>query len=178
MRPKRSQHSEALSSKLRAAVQVQGTRSKFSDAGKMARMPDPFDAVTSEEEQAQWPEFLLNLKAWLCGADAQFEGDMAFVDSHINDEVEMQSLTDDSQQRSQELHSEEISVDGTRIYSTSPIAALRAACASLGLSQHGNRSQLFARLVKHLQRHDLLASHAAQRKVLPHPQRVEEISHI
>ena len=81
------------------------SRSKFSDAGKMVRMPDPFIAVGVDEEQARWPDFLLNLKAWIYAADASFEQDFALIDAHINDPVEMDGLTDDSKTRSMELHS-------------------------------------------------------------------------
>jgi hypothetical protein len=49
---------------------------KFAHASKMVRMPDPFTAVGAEAEQTAWPDFELNLLAWLGAADTGFETDL------------------------------------------------------------------------------------------------------
>ena len=59
----------------------------------------------------------------------------------------------------------EILIDGTRIASTSPVSTLKAACGALGIPGHGSRSQIFSRLVRHLQQQELLASHVVQHKL-------------
>ena len=57
--------------------------SKFSHAGKMVRMPDPFSAIGVDAEQAEWPDFLLNLQAWLFAADPKFEDDLIWKYSQM-----------------------------------------------------------------------------------------------
>ena len=57
---------------------------------------------------------------------------------------------------------EEIILDGTHIDSNSPLAVLKAACDSLGLSVHGSSAQLFKRLVQHLNQQDLLAARSVK----------------
>ena len=70
-------------------TQAASGTSKFSNAGKMVRMPDPFVANGVDAEQAAWPDFLLNLKAWLCAADENFEKDMQDVEKDPDAEVDI-----------------------------------------------------------------------------------------
>ena len=79
--------------------------SKFSHAGKMVRMPDPFSAIGVDAEQAEWPDFLLNLQAWLFAADPKFEDDLRAVEAHLDDEFDMEVQPDEIVQRGKELHS-------------------------------------------------------------------------
>ena len=65
---------------------------KFTDAGKMVRMPDPFSAVGADEEQSKWPDFILNLKAWLFAADSEFEADLTKIEDHVLDEMVLRCL--------------------------------------------------------------------------------------
>lgn len=90
-----------------AAVPAQqpANTNKFSNAGKMVRMPDPFVASGVDSEQAAWPDFLLNLKAWLCAADENFEADMRHIETHPDVEVDLDVQPDDVQTRARELHS-------------------------------------------------------------------------
>ena len=66
---------------------------------------------------------------------------------------------------------DEVSIDGTRIDSTSPLVVLKAACTALGVSTHGSRAQLFKRLVQHLQHQELLASHSVKHSLSKELQR-------
>ena len=79
--------------------------SKFSHAGKMVRMPDPFSAVGVDAEQAEWPDFLLNLQAWLFAAESKFEDDLRAVEAHLDDEFDVDVQPDEVVQRGKELHS-------------------------------------------------------------------------
>ncbi len=79
--------------------------SKFSHAGKVVRMSDPFSAVGVDAEQAEWPDFLLNLQAWLFAADSKFEDDLRAVEAHRDDEFDMDVQPNDVVQRGKELHS-------------------------------------------------------------------------
>ena len=78
---------------------------KFSHASKMVRMPDPFTAVGAEAEQTAWPDFELNLQAWLGAADPGFDTDLAWIEQHIDTEFDMDLQPDDMTARSKELHS-------------------------------------------------------------------------
>ena len=77
--------------------------SKFSNAGKMVRMPDPFTATGQDLEQAQWPDFLLNLKAWLFAADPEFE--RAAVEKDVDSAFDVDIQPDAVVERGKELHS-------------------------------------------------------------------------
>lgn len=84
---------------------VGNSQSKYANAGKMVRMPDPFTAQGAEQEQTAWGDFELNLKAWLFAADPKFEKDLEDIESHLEVEYDMDVQPDDAQTRSQELHS-------------------------------------------------------------------------
>ena len=75
--------------------------SKFANASKMVRMPDPFNAVGAEAEQTAWPDFELNLRAWLGAADAGFDADLDWIEQHMETEFDGDVHSDDggSQQR-------------------------------------------------------------------------------
>ena len=60
---------------------------------------------------------------------------------------------------------DEITIDGVRVSGSSSLVVLKAACASLGLPQHGNRSQIFTRMVKHLEQQALLAAHSVKHRL-------------
>lgn len=60
---------------------------------------------------------------------------------------------------------DEIVIDGSRINSDSPLAVLKAACASLGVASNGNKAQIFKRLMAHLEHQDLLAAHSVKHKL-------------
>ena len=60
---------------------------------------------------------------------------------------------------------DEITIDGVRVSGSSSLVVLKAACASLGLPQHGNRSQIFTRMVKHLEQQALLAEHSVKHRL-------------
>ena len=79
--------------------------SKFANASKMVRMPDPFTAVGPEAEQSSWADFELNLLAWLGAADPEFETDLQWISEHVNQEFDMDVHSDDMVARSRELHS-------------------------------------------------------------------------
>ena len=78
---------------------------KFAHASKMVRMPDPFTAVGAEAEQTAWPDFELNLLAWLGAADTEFETDLQWISDHVDTEFDMDVHSDDMATRSKELHS-------------------------------------------------------------------------
>ena len=109
-----SQH--ALTQQLAARLDVQGIGSpqavgspsstaKFAHASKMVRMPDPFTAIGAEAEQTAWPDFELNLLAWLGAADPGFETDLQWISEHADTEFDMDVHADDMAARSKELHS-------------------------------------------------------------------------
>ena len=79
--------------------------SKFANASKMVRMPDPFIAVGPEAEQSSWADFGLNLLAWLGAADPEFETDWQWISEQVNQEFDMEVHSDDMVARSRELHS-------------------------------------------------------------------------
>ena len=78
---------------------------KFAHASKMVRMPDPFTAVGAEAAQTAWPDFELNLLAWLGAADTEFETDLQWISDHVDTEFDMDVHSDDMATRSKELHS-------------------------------------------------------------------------
>ena len=78
---------------------------KFAHASKMVRMPDPFTAVGAEAEQTAWPDFELNLLAWLGAADTEFETDLQCISNHVDTEFDMDVHSDEMAARSKELHS-------------------------------------------------------------------------
>ena len=78
---------------------------KFSYASKMVRMPDPFTANGPEAEQTAWPDFELNLQAWLGAADTGFEADLAWIEKNVDVEFDMEVHSDEMATRSKELHS-------------------------------------------------------------------------
>ena len=78
---------------------------KFAHASKMVRMPDPFTAVGAEAEQTAWPDFELNLLAWLGAADTGFETDLQWISDHVDTEFDMDVHSDEMATRSKELHS-------------------------------------------------------------------------
>ena len=71
----------------------------------MVRMPDPFTAVGAEAEQTAWPDFELNLLAWLGAADTGFETDLQWISDHVDTEFDMDVHSDEMATRSKELHS-------------------------------------------------------------------------
>lgn len=68
-------------------------------------MPDPFTAVGAEAEQTAWPDFELNLLAWLGAADTGFETDLQWISDHVDTEFDMDVHSDEMATRSKELHS-------------------------------------------------------------------------
>ena len=48
-------------------------KSGFAEASKVVRPPGAFGFESFEQEQAAWPDFVLNLKAWLFFADPSYE---------------------------------------------------------------------------------------------------------
>lgn len=60
---------------------------------------------------------------------------------------------------------DEVEVQGVKINSASTVQTLRTACGVLGVATWGNRSQLFARLMKHIQQQGLLAEYATHQHV-------------
>ena len=77
---------------------------KFSCASKMVRMPDPFTANLPEAEQTAWPDFELNLQAWLGAADTGFEADLAWIEKNVDVEFDMEVHSDEMATRGKELH--------------------------------------------------------------------------
>ena len=99
------QAAQAQSSASRGASTSQHGAAKFSNASKMVRMPDPFAGATEEQEFSQWPDFALNLKAWLNAAAGSFEQDLSDIEANMDRAVDLAIEQDDSVKRSQELHS-------------------------------------------------------------------------
>ena len=91
-----AQPNAAQAGSTQGAANVSG---KFSHAGKMVRMRDPFSAIGVDAEQAEWPDFLLNLQATLFAADSKFEDDLRAVEAHLDDESDMGVQPDDVVQR-------------------------------------------------------------------------------
>ena len=56
-------------------------------------------------------------------------------------------------------------IDGVKLSSASTLKALRAGCSALGLATHGNKAQVFAKILKHLEQQSLLAAHSVKRKL-------------
>lgn len=77
---------------------------KFAHASKMVRMPDPF-TVGAETEQTAWPDFELNLLAWLGTADTEFDTDLQWISNHVDTEFDWDVHSDEMPARSKELHS-------------------------------------------------------------------------
>ena len=96
---------QAQSAAGRGAGDSQHGAAKFSNASKMVRMPEPFAGGTEQEEFSQWPDFVLNLKAWLNAADSSFEQDLTDVEANMDRAVDLSVEPDDYVKRSQELHS-------------------------------------------------------------------------
>lgn len=71
----------------------------------MVRMPDPFAAIGPEQEQSNWGDFELNLRAWLGAADSGFDVDLQWTEDHADDEFDMDVHPDEAVTRSKELHS-------------------------------------------------------------------------
>ena len=96
------QYQERMEAKSARAVR---SELQLPDAGKMVRMPDPFSAVGADEEQSKWPDFFLNLKAWLFAADSDFEADLTKIEDHVETSIDMDLEEEEAQERSRQLHS-------------------------------------------------------------------------
>ena len=90
---------------LAKAKEDKGTR--YGEASKVIRMPDPFgsDLGDVETDQARWSEFALGFKSWLFYADPKFEAELEYVETHVKTEVKLAGMSEDSKARSLQLFS-------------------------------------------------------------------------
>ena len=58
-----------------------------------------------KQRQTAWPDFELNLLAWLGAADTGFETDLQWISDHVDTEFDMDVHSDEMATRSKELHS-------------------------------------------------------------------------
>lgn len=82
-----------------------GGSNKFAEAAQVVRIPDPFDAKTVEEERNQWPDFLLNFKAWLYYANNAYETDLTDVEAHLDTPIDLLNVTMEKELRAKQLYS-------------------------------------------------------------------------
>ena len=90
---------------LAKAKEDKGTR--YGEASKVIRMPDPFgsDLGDVETDQARWSEFVLGFKSWLFYADPKFEAELEYVETNNKTEVKLAGMSEDSKARSLQLFS-------------------------------------------------------------------------
>ena len=87
------------------AREDKGTR--YGEASKVIRMPDPYgsDLGDVETDQAKWSEFALSFKSWLFYADPKFEAELEYVETHVKTEVKLGGMSEESKARSLQLFS-------------------------------------------------------------------------
>ena len=78
------------------AKEDKGTR--YGEASKVIRMPDPYgsDFGDVETDQARWSEFALGFKSWLFYADPKFEAELDYVEANVKTEVKLGTMSDES----------------------------------------------------------------------------------
>ena len=87
------------------AKEDKGTR--YGEASKVIRMPDPFgsDLGDVETDQTRWSDFALGFKSWLFYADPKFEAELEYVETNNKTEVKLAGMSEDSKARSLQLFS-------------------------------------------------------------------------
>ena len=87
------------------AKEDKGTR--YGEASKVIRMPDPYgsDLGDVEIDQARWSEFALGFKSRLFYADPTFEAELDYVEANVKTEVKLATMSDEAKTRSLQLFS-------------------------------------------------------------------------
>ena len=77
-------------------------QTRYGEASKVIRMPDPYgsDLGDVETDQAKWSEFALSFKSWLFYADPKFEAELEYVETHVKTEVKLGGMSEESKARS------------------------------------------------------------------------------
>ena len=79
--------------------------SKFSEAGKVVRQPEPYGIDGMEQDISKWTEFYDNFSAWLFYADKEYEAGLDHLESNTAAPIDMSTLDVAVQDRSKQLYS-------------------------------------------------------------------------
>ena len=77
--------------------------SKFSEAGKVVRQPEPYGTDDMEQDISKWTEFYDNFRAWLFYADKEYEASLDHLESNTATPIDMSTLDVAVQDRSKQL---------------------------------------------------------------------------
>ena len=81
------------------------TGSRFSEAGKVVRQPEPYGTDDMEQDISKWTEFYDNFRAWLFYADKEYEAGLDHLESNTSVAIDMSTLDVTVQERSKQLYS-------------------------------------------------------------------------
>ena len=79
--------------------------SKFSEAGKVVRQPEPYGTDDMEHDISKWTEFYDNFRAWLFYADKEYEAGLDHLESNTATPIDMSTWDVAVQDRSKQLYS-------------------------------------------------------------------------
>ncbi|OLP74845.1 hypothetical protein AK812_SmicGene45505 [Symbiodinium microadriaticum] len=112
--------------------------SRFSDASKVIRMPDPFGSAESDTDLSKWNEFNMSFRAWITYAETSFETDLNAAEAKGDVVFEFATLTDTQKQRSNQLYS-----ILTGLLKHRPLIVLRGVSERNGLEVWRQLSQIY-----------------------------------
>ena len=72
----------------------------FTEASKVVRPPEPFGPDTTEEERSEFPDFCMQMKAWLFYAEPAYEADLLHIEQHLDTPVALDSMSTEARARS------------------------------------------------------------------------------
>ena len=128
-------HTEGMSASPSAGTTV---TSRFSDASKVIRMPDPFGSAESDTDLSKWNEFNMSFRAWITYAETSFETDLNAAEAKGDVVFEFATLTDTQKQRSNQLYS-----ILTGLLKHRPLIVLRGVSERNGLEVWRQLSQIY-----------------------------------
>ena len=128
-------HTEGMSASPSAGTTV---TSRFSDASKVIRMPDPFGSAESYTDLSKWNEFNMSFRAWITYAEPSFETDLNAAEAKGDVVFEFATLTDTQKQRSNQLYS-----ILTGLLKHRPLIVLRGVSERNGLEVWRQLSQIY-----------------------------------
>ncbi|CAE7357043.1 RE1, partial [Symbiodinium sp. KB8] len=115
--------------------------SRFSDASKVVRMPDPFGSAESDTDLSKWNEFNMSFRAWITYAEPSFETDLNAAEAKGDVVFEFATLTDTQKQRSNQLYSLYSILTG--LLKHRPLIVLRGVSERNGLEVWRQLSQIY-----------------------------------
>lgn len=92
---------------LEEMARKKGSGSKFGEAGKVVRMPEPFGcgAGDLEIDQAKWPDFRMAFTSWLLYADSNYENELDTIEKDTKTVLNLNTMNAETRVRSQQLYS-------------------------------------------------------------------------